>query len=129
MKKLVSTLILAVLSVIVCCFCLFYVVAVSDKAKDSVEKIQSHVLNKEYEDAQKETKNLNEFWKNNHTMLSTIVHHSILEETEESIELLETSLENIEEEDEIDFWFESTRSLSRIKNLRDVEIPSIANIL
>ncbi len=129
MRKMISALILAGLAIIVCCFCLFYVIAISDEAKNCVNEIQSDVLNMKYESAQEKVNRLNEFLESHHTMLSTILHHSILEEIEESIALLKTSLENIKEEEQEDFWLESTHSLSRIKNLRDIEIPSIANIL
>ncbi len=129
MKKIFSTVFLAALAIIICCLCLFYVVAVSDKAKDSVEKIQLNVINMQYKAAREETENLNKFLESNHTMLSAILHHNILEEIEESIALLKTSLENISDEEQANFWLESMRSLSRIKNLRDTEIPSIGNIL
>lgn len=129
MKKLIGTSILAALAIIVCCCCLFYVIAVSDKAKDSVDKIQSDVSNMDYQAAKEETEQLNEFFESHHTMLSTIVHHSIIEEIEESIAVLKASLKDISEEDQADFETECARSLSRIKNLRDVEVPSIANIL
>jgi K+-transporting ATPase A subunit len=128
MKKLLAASILAVLSVIVCCFCLFYVISVSDKTKDSVEKIQTDVSNMDYDAARAETEQLDEFWEYHHTMLSTVVHHGILEQIEESIALIKTSLEDISQEEQEDFQIECARSLSRIKNLRDVEVPSIGNV-
>lgn len=129
MKKMLWTSLLAALAVIVCCLCLFYVISVSDTAKDSVDKIQFDVSNMDYESARAETEQLNEFLESQHTMLSTIVHHSILEEIEESIAVLKASLKDINEGEEADFETECARSLARIKNLRDVEVPSIANIL
>ncbi len=129
MKKVLSTLILAVLAIAVCCFCLFYVVAVSHKAKDSVDNIQSDITTSDYEAAREEVQNLDEILESHHTMLSALVHHSVLEEIEESITVLKTLLERTDENEKAEFWFESSRALARIKNLRDLEIPSVGNIL
>lgn len=128
MRKIFATSLLAFLSVAVCCFCLFYVVTISDEAKESVEKIQSYILKSDYRQAQEKTEELDKFWVDQHTVLSTIVHHIIIEEIEESITLLKASFQNTGEDRFVNSWNESARSLSRIKNLRDLEIPSIANI-
>ena len=128
MKKIWATIILISLTIGVCCFFLFYVISVSDQASESVYQIQTHVSDKKYKHAQKSVKQLDDFWKSNHTMLSIILHHEILEEIEESIAVLEATLQQPEEEIP-QFWLESTRTLVKIANLRDLEIPNVANIL
>ncbi len=128
MKKIWATIIITFLTISTCCFFLCYVINVSDQAAAAVTKIQKNVSSGQYESAQKETEKLDEYWKSQHTMLSIILHHEILEEIEESIALINTSLQQPEEEI-AEFWFESTRTLVKIANLRDLEIPNVANIL
>ncbi len=128
MKKVSWAGILALFSVVICIVCLIYVVEASDKAKEYVEEIQAAVTKPDYEYAKLKAQELDEFWKKKHTFLSMIVHHKNLEEIEESVELIKTSLENINEDNCIDCEMENTRALSRIKHLRDVELPSISNI-
>ena len=128
MKKLWSTVILLALAAGTCCFCLFYVVYVSDQASAMVYEIQGSVAQKNRQDALKKTKQLDEYWKSQHTMLSIIVHHADIEKIEKSIALIDTAL-NQHGKKASEFWFESTRTLVAISNLRDLEIPNIANIL
>lgn len=128
MKKVSWAGILALISVGICIVCLIYVVKASDKAKEYVEEIQTAVTKLDYEYAKLKAQELDEFWEEKHTILSMIVHHKNLEEIEESVELIKTSLENINEDNCIDCEMENTRALSRIKNLRDVELPSVSNI-
>ena len=128
MRKVWTVVILTALMIGTCCFFLFYVINVSDQASAAINKIQEDVSSGQYESAQKGSEQLDEYWKSQHTMLSIILHHEILEEIEESIALLSTTLQQPEEELS-EFWFESTRTLVRIANLRDLEIPNVANIL
>lgn len=128
MKKIYWAGILAVFSIGICALCLIYVTDASEKAKDYVEKIQESVTKCNYESAREEANKLDEFWEEKHTILSMLVHHKNLETIEESVELIKTSLENIDPDSSIDCEMENTRALSRIKNLRDVELPSISNI-
>lgn len=129
MKKIWYTFLLAVLAVGICCLCLIYVVDVSDKALDSVTKIETYVEQGNYDFAREEAKALNEFWTGNHTILSTIVHHDTLAPIEESVAMINTSLESSKSDGDEEFWAESTKAVMRIKNLGDVELPSVANIL
>lgn len=129
MKKIWYTLLLSLLAVGICCLCLIYVVDVSDKALDSVTKIQSCVEQGDYDFAREEAKALNEFWTGNHTILSTIVHHDTLAPIEESVAMINTVLDPSKKDSDEEFWAESTRAVMRIKNLGDVELPSVANIL
>ncbi len=127
MKKLILTSFIAVLSIIFCIFSLWYVSSVGQHAEESVSKIQMHVLESQYNSALKEASILCEFWKNNHDFLSMILHHEMLEEIEESIAVIKSSLEHPDEEN-INFWLEATRSLEKVKNLKDTEVPSFANV-
>lgn len=129
MKKVYWAGILAVISVAICALCLAYVTKASDEAKEYVEKIQTAVTDSYYDSARKQAQELDEFWQKKHTILSMLVHHKNLEKIEESVQVIKTTLENIDDDNCIDCQTENTRALSGIKNLRDVELPSISNIL
>ncbi len=128
MNKLGITSFIAVISVTICIVCIIYINSVSDKAEVYINEIQSCVVKNENKQALKEALSLKKFWESNHGILSTILHHEMLEEIEESIEVIEYSLQH-QDEKNIDFWLETARSLSKIKNLKHSEIPSLANIL
>lgn len=129
MKKLIWTSILSGLAVILCVLCMFYVMTVSDKATASVKNIQNSFSNSQFNAAEAEIEELDEFWENNHTMLSIIIHHDMLEEIEESISLIKSTVKTSEDSNDPDFWLESSSALVELKNLREVEIPTLGNIL
>lgn len=129
MKKLIWTSILSGLAIILCVLCMFYVMAVSDKAANSIKNIQNSFSNSQFNAAEAEIEELDEFWENNHTMLSIIIHHDMLEEIEESIGLIKSTVKTSEDSNDPDFWMESSSALVELKNLREVEIPTLGNIL
>lgn len=128
MKKLILTSFIAILSILVCVFSFSYVDSIGQQAETSVNKIQTLMLNNKHTSALEEANTLCEFWENNHDILSMILHHEMLEEIEESLSVIKSSLEHPDEEN-VNFWLESTRSLEKIKNLKDTEEPSLANVL
>lgn len=127
MKKLILTSFIAILSILVCVFSLRYVSLIGQQAEESVGKIQTLISENQYNSALEEANTLCEFWENNHDILSMILHHEMLEEIEESIVVIKSSLEHPDEEN-VNFWLETTRSLEKIKNLKDTEEPSFANV-
>lgn len=129
MKKLIWTSILSGLAVIICVLCMFYVMIVSDKAAASIKNIQNSFSTSQFNAAEAEVEELDEFWENNHTMLSIIIHHDILEEIEESISLIKSTIKTTDDSNDPDFWMESSSALVELKNLREVEIPTLGNIL
>ena len=129
MKKLIWTSILSGVAVIICVICMFYVMIVSDKAVASVKNIQNSFSAAQFNAAEAEIEELDEFWESNHTMLSIIIHHDILEEIEESIGLIKSTIKTSEDSNDPDFWLESSSALVELKNLREVEIPTLGNIL
>jgi len=128
MKKLIITSFIAVLSVAICLLCMFYVDSVATKAEKYVENIQISVSNQQYRAALGQINELSNFWGQNHDMLSMILHHEMLEEIEEAIALVKSSLEHPDEEN-VNFWTQITSSLIKIQNLKETESPSLANIL
>ena len=128
MKKVVISIGIALLSIIICLVSMFYVDSTAKTAEKYVDQIQNSISNQQYNTALVKTNELNKFWNDNHTMLSIILHHERLEEIEESIALIKSFLEHPAEED-IDFWLEITRSMTKIKNLKDTEKPSLGNIM
>ena len=129
MKKLIWTSILSGVAVIICVVCMFYVMIVSDKAVESVKNIQNSFSNSQFNAAKAQVDELDEFWEYNHTMLSIVIHHDILEEIEESIGLIKSTIKTSEDSNDPDFWLESSSALVELKNLREVEIPTLGNIL
>lgn len=129
MKKVYWAGILAVISISICAICLIYVTNASDEAKNYVENIQIAVMNSEYDSAKEQAQALDDFWQKKHTVLSMLVHHKNLEKIEESVQVIKIALENTNDDNQIDCNIETTRALSGIKNLRDVELPSVSNIL
>ena len=129
MKKLVWKSILSGFAVVLCVLCMFYVMTISDKAAASVKNIQNSFSNSQFNAAEAEAEELDEFWENNHTMLSIIIHHDMLEEIEESISLIKSTVKTSEDSNDPDFWLESSSALVELKNLREVEIPTLGNIL
>ncbi|MDO4476762.1 MAG: DUF4363 family protein [Clostridia bacterium] len=129
MKKLIWTSILSGFAVVLCVLCMFYVMIVSDKAATAVKNIQNSFSNSQFKAAAAEVEELDEFWESNHTMLSIIIHHDMLEEIEESISLIKSTVKTSEDSNDPDFWLESSSALIELKNLREVEIPTLGNIL
>ena len=129
MKKLIWTSILSGFAVVLCVLFMFYVMIVSDKAATAVKNIQNSFSNSQFKAAAAEVEELDEFWESNHTMLSIIIHHDMLEEIEESISLIKSTVKTSEDSNDPDFWLESSSALIELKNLREVEIPTLGNIL
>lgn len=128
MKKVVISIGIAILSVAICLISMFYVDSTAKTAEKYIDQIQTSISNQQYNTALVKTNELNKFWNDNHTMMSIILHHERIEEIEESIAVIKSSLEHPAEED-TDFWLEINRSMTKIKNLKDTEKPSLANIL
>ncbi len=127
MKRLILTSVIAILSIVFCAFSLWYVSSIGQQAEESVNKIQTLMTKNQYNSALEETNSLYEFLENNYCMLSMILHHEMLEEIQESVAVIKASLEHPDEED-VNFWLETSRSLEKIKNLKETEEPSFANV-
>ena len=127
MKKLVITFFIALISVAICCGCTVYVAQSADEAKIYVEKTQDYVEKSQPKMALKEIGLLEDFWKNNHDVLAMILHHEMLEEIENSIALMWSSLEY--SDDNSDFWNESTSMVVKLENLKESEMPNWPNIM
>ena len=129
MKKVFWAAVLAAFSVIFCVLLMFYVINVSEKAMESVKNIQQDFSTSNFKSASKKADDLTDFWEENQNALSIIVHHEMLEEIEESIALIKTSINTSEDSKDDNFWIESNRATIHLKNLREVEIPNLGNIL
>ena len=129
MKKVLGAAILAIFSIISCILLMFYVINVSDKTMASVQNIQQDFYNSDFKSASEKADNLNDFWEENQNIMSIIVHHEMLEEIEESIALIKTSIDTAEDSKDDNFWIESNKATIHLKNLREVEIPTLGNIL
>lgn len=129
MKKVIGAAALAAFSVVFCVLLMFYVINISDKTTQSIQSIQQDFLASDFKSASKKADELNNFWEKNQKTLSIVVHHEILEEIEESIALIKTSIDMLEDSKNDNFWQESSKATIYLKNLREVEIPSLGNIL
>lgn len=128
MKKLILTSVLTIISIIICVLSLSYVNTISQNTENYINNIQTLVSSQQYKSAITEINNLNKYWHDNQNILSMILDHEILEEIEESLGLIKSSLEHPDEND-TNFWLETARSLVKINNLKNTEEPSLANIL
>ena len=128
MKKLILTSVIAIVSVLICVLSLSYVNTVAQYSENSLKNIQTLVSNSQYKSALQEITELNKYWNDSQDLLSVILHHEILEEIEESLSLIKSSLEYPDNSDNINFWLESARSLIKINNLKNTEEPNLANI-
>lgn len=128
MKKVIISIGIAFLSIIICVVSMIYVDSTAKNAEKYIDQIQTCISNQQYKLALSKTDEFERFWDNNHTMLSIILHHERLEEIEESIALIKSFLEHPAEEN-TDCWLEITRSMTKIKNLKDTEKPSLGNIM
>lgn len=129
MKKVLLSTLLAIVAILISGSCIFYVISVSDKATMYVEKIKSNAENDDFEHVITNINQLSNFWESNHTLLSIILHHEILENIEESIAVIKSSAETQPQAENSDFQMEIEKLSIRLKNFREVEIPSIGNIL
>ena len=89
---------------------------------------QNSVKNSEFKKAKIEVDNFENYWKNQYELLSIIINHNIIQEIDESVSLLKASIKDISEDEKVDFELESARAILRIKNLYDMELPSVYNI-
>ena len=128
MKKVVISIIIAILSIAICLVSMFYVDSTAKNAEKYIDQIQTCISNQQYKLALSKTDEFERFWNDNQTMLSIILHHERLEEIEESIAIIKSFLQHPTEED-TDCWLEITRSMTKIKNLKDTEKPSLGNIM
>ena len=129
MKKVLLSTLLAIVAILISGSCISYVISVSDKATMYVEKIKSDAENDDFEHVITNINQLSDFWESNHTLLSIILHHEILENIEESIAVIKSSAETQPQSENSDFQMEIEKLSIRLKNFREVEIPSIGNIL
>ena len=90
--------------------------------------MQNSVKNSEFKKAKIEVDNFENYWKNQYELLSIIINHNIIQEIDESVSLLKASIKDISEDEKVDFELESARAILRIKNLYDMELPSVYNI-
>ncbi len=104
----------------------FYVVKTTDKVSDTIVSLQKHVVSGDYSKVSDESKNLDDMWRKSHHILEIFIHHEALENVDQSLSIISTS---IDKECWDDFWSESARAKSQIENLHDSENPSIGNIL
>lgn len=128
MKKLKNVWVLLGIVLTICGFCLYYTIDSSAKTIEKINEIQLCVASKQENSAKQKANALSKEWKSKQFFLSIIAHHENLEKIEESIEIMKTSLTNIDNEYS-DFWVSSTQALSSLENLRNTEIPTIENIL
>ena len=129
MKKVIWATILATFSVISCVLLMFYIINVSDKAIGAVQNIQQDFSISNFKSASKKADDLNNFWEENQNLMSIVVHHEMLEEIEQSIALIKTSIDTSKDSKNDNFWMESNKAVIYLKNLREVEIPTLGNIL
>ncbi len=129
MKKVIWATILAAFSVISCVLLMFYIINVSDKAIGAVQNIQQDFSTSNFKSASKKADDLNNFWEENQNIMSIVVHHEMLEEIEQSIALIKTSIDTSKDSKNDNFWMESNKAVIYLKNLREVEIPTLGNIL
>ncbi|MBQ6143771.1 MAG: DUF4363 family protein [Clostridia bacterium] len=129
MKKVLWAGILAVFSVISCIFLMFYIINISDKTVDSIKSIQQDFSTSNFKSAHKKAEKLNDYWEENQHILSIMVHHEMLEEIEQSITLIKTSIDISQDPKNDNFWIESNKATIYLENLREVEIPTLGNIL
>lgn len=128
MKKMRNVWFLIAIILSVCGFCLYYTLDVSAKTTEKIKNIQSDVIYGKKQIAKNKTVALDEYWEQRQFFLSMLVHHENLEKIEDSIKIMSVSLNNIPD-DESDFWVSSTNALSSLENLKNIEVPSIENIL
>ena len=128
MKKLVITIFVAILSIGICLLSSFYVVNSANESEKYMNNISNLLTENQFEKALQEAKNFENFWQNKGYFLSMILHHQILDEIEESIMLIKTFL-NQGEEGKTDLYGEITTVSTKIKKLKESEMPSLENIL
>ena len=128
MKKLVITSVVAVLCVAFCVFYTVYVRGTAEKAEEYTKNLETLVEKGDQKAALNEVSLFEDYWKTNQDMLSTILHHEMLEEIEQSIAVTKACLEH-SFEDETDFWNQLAIVKKQIENLKKSEMPSWENIL
>lgn len=128
MKKLVITSVVAVLSVAFCVFCTVYVRGTAEKAEEYTQNLETLVEKGDRKAALNEVSLFEDYWKTNQDVLSTILHHEMLEEIEQSIAVTKACLEH-SFEDGTDFWNQLSIVKKQIENLKKSEMPSWENIL
>lgn len=128
MKKLVITSIVAVFCVAFCVFCTVYVRGTAEKAEEYTQNLETLVEKGDRKAALNEVSLFEDYWKTNQDMLSTVLHHEMLEEIEQSIAVTKACLEH-SFEDGTDFWNQLAIVKKQIENLKKSEMPSWENIL
>lgn len=128
MKKVIWATVLLIAPVAICVLSLFYVMKVSNESREYVEILQNSVKNSEFEKAKTEIDNFEDYWEDQYELLSIIINHNIIQEIDESIFLLKASIKDISEDEKVDFELESARAILRIRNLYEMELPSVYNI-
>lgn len=99
---------------------------ITDNLKQQIEAVNELVTEKNIDEAISLSQKINNEWTNKHNMLAMCIDHNNLEEIEETMEIIDTCLktDNIPQ-----FYIETTKINSLIKDVMDTEIPNFYNIL
>lgn len=126
MKRLWISIGLFVSVLLLCIYELFAIRDISEKSEYHIMVMQERIEKNDINGAIEVSRELNELWDKNYTILTIFIHHDPLEEIEQTLRIINTS---IVQQDIDSFWTESTRAYIQITKLSDTDIPSIGNIL
>lgn len=130
MKKMRYVIVLVSIVLMTSGIFLWYTINVSENAARQVGEIQSLVLSGKKNSAKEKANFLDEYWQNHQPILSMAIHHDTLQQIEEPIKLMRTSLNQLQEQEvNSDFWISSAQAELNLNNLSKSELPSPENIL
>ncbi|BED92402.1 MAG: DUF4363 domain-containing protein [Candidatus Paraimprobicoccus trichonymphae] len=119
--------------ILVSWFNFYYTNKTANIANLKTSQIQKSAKQCDYNKALNQARELEEYWISSHTIMEIFIHHDVIENIDQSISVIIISLSIFLEGGNMSdlsiFWYEMAKLIPEFNNLKDIETPSIGNIL
>ena len=126
MAKAKCAIIILILTIIMCVLSFFYLENVTKTLTTEINLVKEYISKEETDLAFKKAESAIKVWNNNRKILKTFIDHSHLDNLETDLYELKSNLTNGETSE---ILATSENIISRIKQLKNSEKPSLENVL
>ncbi len=127
MNKIYGAIVLFIVTIALCVSENVFISNISDVSKNQITEIQKDVENNRINVALELIKELKSRWKEGMSILGILCDHRDIDRIEESINLIEVSLNNNRATEE--FWAKCREAYLQLENLQENQNISLVNIL
>lgn len=126
MKRIRISIILLIISAVVCTVQFIYVYNSSNNFISDIENIEENYINKDYEAALKMSSDTFKKWKRNTKLCNLFLYHDYIDEITSNMEQMTIYAAY---KKDVEFFSVSSQLKRQITSLKDSEIPNIENIV